>query len=118
MTHAYGVPPVERPITRLAIETSVALAWNTFGDSKGLRPLAWSVGDALDGVHFAGDADAYAAELRCDIVESWIAALGLADQIDITDEPLHREGSNMVWIGSLDGVTFRFSYPATPGDLM
>ncbi|OUD87387.1 hypothetical protein BC477_05280 [Clavibacter michiganensis subsp. michiganensis] len=36
--------PTERRITRLAIETSVALAWNAEGAIRGLPPLAWQLG--------------------------------------------------------------------------
>jgi hypothetical protein len=115
MTGIHNVPPVERPITRLGIETSIGLAWNSEGERKGLPPLAWKLGDAFEGVHFAGNADAYALEMRCEIIESWIAALGLADLFDLIDDPLQRVGAEMIWTGTIDGVTFQFSYPAGDG---
>jgi hypothetical protein len=107
------MPRVEKPITRMAIETSIAVAWNAAGARRGLSPIAWRLGSPDDGVHFAGDADAYAPELRQDIIEAWIASLGLADEFNYYDEPLGQCGSNMVWTGTIDSVTFQLSYPAS-----
>jgi hypothetical protein len=104
--------PTERPITRQGIETSIAIAWNAEGARRGLPPLAWRLGEPWEGIHFSGDADAYAPELRRDIVESWIAGLGLADAIDLTDGPLALRGRDMVWTGALDEVVFELRYPA------
>ncbi|MFS4506150.1 hypothetical protein ACMA46_07925 [Clavibacter sp. Sh2141] len=112
MADTFDVPSVEQPITRLGRETSIALAWNAFGTQAGLSPVAWKLGEPGDGIHFTADADAYAPDLRCDIVEAWIAALGLADQFDLTDDPLRRAGTRMIWTGTIDGVTFQFHYPA------
>lgn len=114
MTGTFDVSPMERPITRLDIETSIGLAWNAAGEKIGLPPLAWRLGDPGDGIHFVGVADAYAPELRCEIVELWIAILGLADHIDFLNDPLRQEGTEMIWTGALDGVMFQFSYPAAP----
>jgi hypothetical protein len=108
--------PTDRPITRQAIETSIAIAWNAEGAIRGLPPLAWRLGGPWEGVHFSGDADAYAPELRRDIVESWIAGLGLADSIDLTDGPLALRGDDMVWTGALDEVVFELRYPASATD--
>ena len=111
MTGTHDRPPIERPITRLGIETSIALAWNTVGQKQGLPPLTWRLGDPYEGIHFVGDADAYASKLRRDIVETWIAALGLSDHITPLDEPLRQTGTTMIWTGTIDGVTFQFHYP-------
>jgi hypothetical protein len=108
--------PAERRITRLAIETSVALAWNAEGAIRGLPPLAWQLGGPWEGVHFSGDADAYAPEVRREVIESWIAGLGLADAIDLTDGPLARRGDDMVWTGVIDEVVFELRYPAQSAD--
>jgi hypothetical protein len=108
--------PAERRITRQSIETSIAVAWNTEGELRGLQPLAWQLGGLWDGVHFAGDADAYAPELRREIIESWIAGLGLADTVDMVEGPLDRRGDDMVWTGSIDDVTFQLRYPAADAD--
>jgi hypothetical protein len=104
--------PTERRITRQAIETSVALAWNAEGEIRGLPPLAWQLGGPWEGVHFSGDA--YAPELRREVIEAWIAGLGLADTIDPTDGPLTRRGDDMVWTGALDEVVFELRYPVDP----
>jgi hypothetical protein len=112
MTDTFDAPSVHGPITRLGIETSIGLAWNEAGDHAGLSPLAWKLGDPCDGIHFVANADAYALELRRDIVEAWIAALGLADHFDLIDDPLHRVGTEMVWTGTIDSVTFQFRYSA------
>ena len=108
--------PTERRITRLAIETSIGLAWNAEGAIRGLPPLAWQLGGPWEGVHFSGDADAYAPEVRREVIESWIAGLGLADAIDLTDGPLARRGDDMVWTGALDDVVFELRYPADCAD--
>ena len=108
--------PTERRITREAIETSIAMAWNAEGEIRGLPQLAWQLGGPWEGVHFSGDADAYAPELRREIIESWIAGLGLADAIDLTDGPLARCGDDMVWTGALDDVVFQLRYPASAAD--
>ncbi|KDP92145.1 MULTISPECIES: hypothetical protein [Clavibacter] len=108
--------PTERRITRLAIETSVAMAWNAEGAIRGLPPLAWQLGGPWEGVHFSGDADAYAPEARREVIESWIAGLGLADAIDLTDGPLARRGEDMVWTGAIDEVVFELRYPAEYAD--
>ncbi|OUE10268.1 hypothetical protein CMsap09_15070 [Clavibacter michiganensis] len=108
--------PTERRITRQGIETSVALAWNAEGALRGLPPLAWRLGGPWEGVHFSGDADAYAPEVRREVVEAWIAGLGLADAIDPTDGPLARHGDDMVWTGALDDVVFELRYPASAAD--
>ncbi|WP_317229835.1 hypothetical protein [Clavibacter sp. MX14-G9D] len=108
--------PTGRRITREGIETSVALAWNAEGALRGLPPLAWRLGGPWEGVHFSGDADAYAPEVRREVVEAWIAGLGLADAIDLTDGPLARRGDDMVWTGALDDVVFELRYPASAAD--
>ncbi len=108
--------PTERRITRLAIETSVALAWNAEGAIRGLPPLAWQLGGPWEGVHFSGDADAYAPEARREVIEAWIAGLGLADAIDLTDGPLARRGEDMVCPGAIDEVVFELRYPAEYAD--
>ena len=108
--------PTERRITRLAIETSIGLAWNAEGEIRGLPPLAWQLGGPWEGVHFSGDADAYAPEVRREVIESWIAGLGLADAIDLTDGPLARRGDDMVWSGAIDEVVFELRYPADCAD--
>jgi hypothetical protein len=108
--------PTERRITRQAVETSIALAWNAEGELRGLAPLSWQLGGPWEGVHFAGDADAYACEMRREIIESWIAGLGLADAIDLTDRPLVRVGPDMVWTGVIDDVVFQLRYPASAAD--
>jgi hypothetical protein len=102
-------------LSREEIELMVALAWNDEGLRRGLRPLAWQMGDA-DFVHFIGSADAYAPSSRREIIEDWIAALGLADHVDPIHPPLHRVGAEMVWTGSIDTVGIQFHYPAGPGD--
>jgi hypothetical protein len=108
--------PTERRITRQAVETSIALAWNAEGALRGLPPLAWQLGGQWEGVHFAGNADAYACEMRREIIESWIAGLGLADAVDLTDGPLVHEGDHMVWTGVLDDVVFQLRYPSAAAD--
>jgi hypothetical protein len=110
------VPPLERIVTRIDLETSIALTCNTAGAAHNLAPIAWRLGEAWDGVNLIGDANAYAPDLRRDIVESWIAALGLADDLDTVIEPLQQEGSNMVWTSTMDGITFQLTYPAAFGD--
>lgn len=116
MSMAREHAPQERRITRQGVETSIALAWNAEGALRGLPPLTWQLGGAWEGVHFAGDADAYAPGMRRDIIESWIAGLGLADAIDATDGPLARRGDQMVWTGALDDVVFELRYPAGAED--
>jgi hypothetical protein len=110
------VPAVDRVITRIGLETQVALTCNSAGAAVGLSPLAWRLGDAWDGVDLVGDADAHATELRQDIIESWIAALGLADEVTLLDEPLQRSGASMIWTGTMDGITYQLSCP-TPDDV-
>jgi len=108
--------PLGRRSMRLEdVELMIAVAWNDEGRRRGLRPLAWRVGDA-DFVHFRGSADAYAAASRRDIIEDWIAELGLADTLDPVVPPLRRVGPDMVWTGSIDTVGMRFHYPAGPAD--
>ncbi|MFT2707147.1 hypothetical protein [Clavibacter zhangzhiyongii] len=102
-------------LSREEIELMVAVAWNDEGLRRGLRPLAWQMGDA-DFVHFIGSADAYALGSRRGIIEHWIADLGLADSFDPLFPPLHRVGADMVWTGSIDTVGMQFHYPAGPGD--
>ncbi len=46
------------------------------------------------------------------MIEAWIAGLGLADAIDLTDGPLARRGEDMVWTGAIDEVVFELRYPA------
>jgi hypothetical protein len=106
-----GVPLGRRSMTRQDIELMLAVAWNAEGIRRGLRPLAWQVGDA-DLVHFIGSADAYSPAARREIIEDWIADIGLTDTIDATAPPLHRIGPDMVWTGSIDSVGMRFHYPA------
>jgi hypothetical protein len=106
---AYARPP--RAATRRDIELMIAVAWNEDGARRGLSPLAWHLGDT-DYVLFIGHADAYAREVRRDIVEARIADLGLADAIDVFHEPLARRGSDMVWTGEIDGIGIQLSYPA------
>jgi hypothetical protein len=110
------VPPLERVVTRIDLETSIALTCNTAGAAQNLPPIAWRLGDAWDGVNLIGDANAYAPDRRREIVESWIAALGLADEIDTVIEPLQQEGSDMVWTSTMDGITFQLTYPAAFSD--
>jgi len=108
--------PLGRRSMRLEdVELMIAVAWNDEGRRRGLRPLAWQVGDA-DFVHFTGSADAYAAASRRDIIEDWIAELGLTDVLDPADPPLRRVGPDMVWTGRIDAVGLRFHYPAGPTD--
>lgn len=108
-------PLGRRPLRLEDVELMIAVAWNDEGRRRGLRPLAWQVGDA-DFVHFTGSADAYAAGSRRDIIEDWIAELGLTDTIDPVIPPLRRVGADMVWTGSIDAVGMRFHYPAGPAD--
>jgi hypothetical protein len=110
------VPPLERIVTRIGLETSIALMCNTAGAAQNLPPIAWRLGDAWDGVHLIGDANAYAADRRREIIESWIVGLGLADEIDPIVEPLQQEGADMFWTGTMDGITFRLTYPAACSD--
>jgi hypothetical protein len=108
-------PP--RIVTKAGIDTAVGAAWNLDGAQRGLLPLAWHLGD-LDTAHFVGNANAYAPRLRRDIVEAWIADLGLVDDIiGLIHGPLQRAGSTLIWNGAVDGVSFQFSYPAGPDDL-
>jgi hypothetical protein len=100
-----------RAMSRADIELMVAVAWNAEGRLRGLRPLAWVIGDA-DFVHFTGNADAYSRAARREIIEDWIAELGLADLIDATAPPLQRVGRDMVWTGSIDSIGMQFRYPA------
>nr|WP_228494781.1 hypothetical protein [Clavibacter sp. VKM Ac-2873] len=97
------------------IDLMVAIAWNAEGHQRGLRPLAWAVGDA-DFVHFIGSADAYSRAARREIIEDWIAELGLADVIDSTAPPLRRVGGDMVWTGAIDTIGMQFHYPAEACD--
>ncbi|MBP2458387.1 hypothetical protein ABID70_000946 [Clavibacter michiganensis] len=108
-----GPPPRRRFIRRADIELIVALAWNEEGHRRGLRPLAWQIGDG-DFVHFIGDADAYAAASRRDIIEDWIAELGVLDAVESSDRPLLRDGPDVVWTGSVGAVGMQFRYPAEP----
>jgi len=109
------LPLGRRSMRREDIELMVAIAWNAEGQQRGLRPLAWEVGDA-DFVHFIGSADAYSRPARREIIEDWIAELGLADVIDSTAPPLHRVGGDMVWTGAIDTIGMQFHYPAETGD--
>ncbi|CCE74613.1 hypothetical protein [Clavibacter nebraskensis] len=115
MTAGAPMPLGRRSLRRADIELMVAIAWNAEGRTRGLRPLAWEVGDA-DFVHFIGSADAYSHGARREIIEDWIAELGLADVIDSTAPPLHREGADMVWTGAIDSIGMQFHYPAEPDD--
>jgi hypothetical protein len=98
-------PPPSRPrfIRRDDIQLMVAVAWNDEGRRRGLRPLAWQIGDG-DFVHFIGTADAYSPASRQEIIEDWIAELGVADDID----PVH------VWTGSIGAIGMQFRFPAPP----
>jgi hypothetical protein len=115
MTAEAPMPLGRRSMRREDIELMVAIAWNAEGRQRGLRPLAWEIGDA-DFVHFIGSADAYSRPARREIIEDWIAELGLADAIDSTAPPLHRVGGDMVWTGAIDSVGMQFHYPAEAGD--
>ncbi|RII94627.1 hypothetical protein DZF95_03580 [Clavibacter michiganensis] len=107
------IPPIPpRAPTRHDIEVMIAVAWNDEGARRGLLPLAWKLGPD-DFVHFIGSATAYASESRKDVIEDWIAALGLADNIDLNTSPLHQRGPDMIWAGHIDGIGIEFSYPAT-----
>jgi hypothetical protein len=108
-------PLGRRPLRLEDIELLIAVAWNDEGSRRGLRPLAWQVGDA-DFVHVTGSANAYAPASRRDIIEDWIAELGLTDTLDPAVPPLRRVGPDMVWTGSIDAVGMRFHYPADAGD--
>ena len=116
MTAEAPMPLGRRWMRRADIELMVAIAWNAEGRTRGLRPLAWEIGDA-DFVHFIGSADAYSRTARREIIEDWIAELGLADDIDSTAPPLHRVGGDMVWTGAIDSVGVQFRYPAEAGDV-
>lgn len=115
MTAEAPTPLGPRSMGRADIELMVAMAWNAEGRQRGLRPLAWEIGDA-DFVHFIGSADAYTRAARREIIEDWIAGLGLADVIDSTAPPLHRVDGDMVWTGSIDTIGMQFHYPAEAGD--
>ena len=104
-------PPRPRFLRREDIELLIAVAWNEEGGRRGLRPLAWRLGDA-DFVHFIGSADAYTHDSRQEIIEDWIAELGLADSIDPLGPPLDRRGADMVWTGSIGAIGMQFRYPA------
>jgi hypothetical protein len=108
-------PPPSRPrfIRRDDIQLMVAVAWNDEGRRRGLRPLAWQIGDG-DFVHFIGTADAYSPASRQEIIEDWIAELGVADDIDPVHELLRRDGSEMVWTGSIGAIGMQFRFPAPP----
>jgi hypothetical protein len=116
MTADAHLPLGRRAMSREDIELMVAVAWNEEGRQRGLRPLAWQLGDA-DFVHFIGSADAYSRAARREIIEDWIADLGLADRIDSTVPPLHRIGPDMVWTGTIDAVGLQFRYPADGDEL-
>ncbi|QIS38469.1 hypothetical protein [Clavibacter capsici] len=100
-----------RSLTRLDVELIVAVAWNEEGARRGLLPLAWGIGEG-DYLHFTGSADGYAAERRREIVEAWIADIGLADGVDLLTDPLRRRGSDVVWSGDVGGIGVEFHYPA------
>jgi hypothetical protein len=111
-------PPSPRPpraLGRAQLELMIGVAWNAEGTRRGLRPLAWRIGDG-DLVHFIGSADAYARSARREIVEDWIADLGLADVVDPVHPPLRRRGADMVWTGSIDTVGVQFHYPVDPDE--
>jgi hypothetical protein len=98
--------------TRDDVELMIAVAWNADGATRGLLPLSWHLG-ADDFVHFIASADAYARECRREIIESWIASFGFADDIDPIISPLNRRGADMIWTGDIGGISVEFSYPAT-----
>lgn len=102
-----------RSMTRLDVELIVALAWNDEGARRGLPPLAWHIGEG-DYLHFTGDADGYAAEFRQEIVEAWIADIGMADDVELLTDPLRRRGEDMVWSGDVGGIGVEFHYPHAP----
>jgi hypothetical protein len=108
-------PPPSRPrfIRREDIQLMIAVAWNDEGRRRGLRPLAWEIGDG-DFVHFIGTADAYSPATRQDIIEDWIAELGVADAIDPVHVPLSRSGPDMVWTGSIGAIGMQFRFPSPP----
>jgi hypothetical protein len=114
------LPP--RAPTRRDIELMIAVAWNDDGAKRGLLPLAWRLGSD-EFLHFAGSAEAYAHGRRQEIIEEWIAALGLVDDIDPLSPPLHQRAQDMIWTADIDGigvgvgvgVGVEFSYPATVG---
>jgi hypothetical protein len=108
-------PIPRRALSRSQLELMVGVAWNAEGTRRGLLPLAWRIGDG-DLVHFIGSADAYAAESRREIIEDWIAGLGLVDSLDPVNPALHRRGGDMVWTGSIDSVGLQFHYPVDPDE--
>ncbi|OUE23118.1 hypothetical protein [Clavibacter michiganensis] len=99
-----------RSMTRLDVELIVAVAWNDEGARRGLLPLAWHIGEG-EYLHFLGDADGYAVERRQEIVEAWIADIGLADDVQLLSDPLRRRGQDMVWSGDVGGIGVEFHYP-------
>jgi hypothetical protein len=112
--HPHSAPPsTPRFLRREDIQLMIAVAWNDEGHRRGLRPLAWEIGDG-DFVHFIGTADAYSPANRQAIVEDWIAELGIADDIDPVHALLSADGPDMVWTGSIGAIGIQFRYPAPP----
>ncbi|MFT7767018.1 hypothetical protein [Clavibacter tessellarius] len=111
------------PKLHSAVESTFSAVWNAAGAERGLLPLSWHLADPWSGAHFAASAAGHPEQHRREIVESWIVQLGLVDEVDPLTEPLKRCGDEMVWTGSVDGVTFQLTYPAegttwwsSPGD--
>ncbi|MCJ1711154.1 hypothetical protein MT344_08180 [Clavibacter michiganensis subsp. phaseoli] len=107
------IPTAEHLIDRGAIDAAITHGFNVAGARLGLLPLTWRLGPIDEGVHFSGDADTYAVSQQWDIVEAWIVYLGLADQFEYCDEPIHQEGPNSFWTGTVDDVTVRLCFPAS-----
>jgi hypothetical protein len=107
------LPVFEHLINRTAVDAAITHEFNIAGARRGLSPLAWRLGSIDEGIHFSGHADAYAVDLRWDIVEAWLVYLGLADEFEYGDEPIRRAGPDMLWTGTVDGVTVQLSFPAS-----
>ena len=97
---------------RTEIETTIADAWNAAGARHGLPPLTWRLGDQWTGTQFVATAESHPRERRRDVVEAWVVALGLEQEIDPVTDPLCRCGDDMVWFGTVDGMAFQLCYPA------